>query len=167
MKTIVASALLLGMFQQTLADDPPAPKYIPPLPPPTVVKPAFAPTALFQIQRLIAPSPETKDVLPRSEHDKPAQPQPANYYSYSAVPPKRIEKTRSESKKQNRPGVTSFIHRAKHVSAKEFASSLSRKFAMDSVINLSYQKNKTKNLVRMEWCCGQVIGRRQNGFIWV
>jgi type II secretory pathway component GspD/PulD (secretin) len=133
------------MFQQTLADDTPAPKYIPPLPKPAVVKPVSAPPPVFQIQRLISPGPVKRYVLTQPEYTKPAQPWPVYY---SALPPKRIvEATQADLKNENRPGVTSFIHRAKHVSVKELAHSLGRKFAMNQVINVSRQKNKTNALL--------------------
>ncbi|MCH7988001.1 MAG: hypothetical protein IID46_02495 [Planctomycetes bacterium] len=145
MKTFVASAVLLGMIQQTLADDVSPPKYIPPLPKPAVVKPASAPPPIFNLRRLISPAPDANFVVPRLEHRKFEQPQPV---LYSAPLPKRIEEaTRANVKKQHRSGVTSFIHRAKHVSAKELARSLGRKFAMNQVINVSLQKNKANALL--------------------
>ena len=152
MKTFVASALLLGMFQQTLADDTPAPladeisapKYIPPLPPP-VVGPLPTPP-ISNIQRLISPVPDAKHVLPRSQHAKPPQPWPVYF---PALLPKRIVKATwwADLKDENRPGLTSFIHRAKHVSAKELARNLGRKFAMNQVINVRHRKNKTNALL--------------------
>jgi hypothetical protein len=140
MKTFVAFALLLGMFQQTFADAPPAPKYIPPVPKP-IVGP-FQPTPIFNIQRLISPAPDPDFfVVPLSEHINSAQPWPV---FHAAQPPKRIEEaTRADLKNENRPGLTSFIHHVKHVPVKDLARSLGRKFAMNHVINAGYQKYTT------------------------
>jgi len=146
MQSLIVPVMLLGLAQQAPVLEPP--RYIPPPPKPAVVKPVPARTPIVQSLLLIPPAPvpqlsQPQPTLPQPIDTTLRQPHPVHHSAARQI--KRIDKgTWADLKNENRRGVTSFLHHAKHVPVKEFARSLSRKFAMDPVIDLSYQKNKAK-----------------------
>jgi hypothetical protein len=135
MQSLIVPVLLLASAQQAPVSQPP--KYIPPAPKPAVVKPKFAPTALFQLHRLLTPTLEAKDVLPRSKPYKPALRQPVYF---SAPPAKRIvDALKANPKSKVTSTRQTFVHRVKYISASQAALAISNAFAKKHKIKITSQ----------------------------